>query len=388
MSKHEIPQPAGSASDFRAGRSSLALVLLFLVFFMSGCRLFETRGTEAPPAPGQPAPAAPAPEPAPEPVAKADLPTAMRYLEDGQGDAARELLAALAEDAPGSPVLASLLRQIDEPVEQLLPGPYRQVEVDVGESLSLIAARELGDPLMFYALARLNGIEVPAQVPAGTMLRVPETPETRIDQDPASSGPGQAPLDITIAEIESIARYLVRSGQNDQARATLIGRLSQGDGTDSARELLASLTQAHAAEMRARGAFAPAIEAIEEALEVLEGSSQGTALTEQRDAIRSGMLREEALRLRDQGELIEAYRVAREAANLDPDTDEALGLVDELRKVLVDSLHNEALVAWRDRNVDLAIRTWESLIEAVPDFEPAQVYLDRARLLRERLDEP
>ena len=379
MSKHEIPEAAGPGSDFRAARSSLALALLFLVFSMSGCRLFETRESEAPPAPAAPAP---------EPIAKADLPTAMGYLEDGRGDAARELLAELAEDAPGSPVVASLLRQIDEPVEQLLPGPYRQVEVDVGESLSLIAARELGDPLMFYALARLNGIEIPARVPAGTILRVPETAETGGDHDLASSDSVESPSEVTVADVESVARYLARNGQNDQARSTLIGRLREGDGADSTRELLASLTQAHAAEMRARGAFAPAIEAIEEALEILDGSIQGAALANQRDAIRSQMLREDALRLRNRGELVEAYRVAQEAANLDPDTDEALGLVDELQKALVDSLHNEALVAWRDRNVDLAIRTWESLLEAVPDFEPAQVYLDRARRLRERLDEP
>jgi tetratricopeptide (TPR) repeat protein len=298
------------------------------------------------------------------------------------------VLAELAEDAPGSRVLASLLRQIDEPAEQLLPGPYRQVKVGAGESLSLLAARELGDPLMFYALARLNGIEVPARVPVGTVLRVPVNTETEGDQDEPPVGVVEAPSEVTVAEVESVAEYLARSGQNGQARAMLIGKLGEGEGAESTRALLARLTLEQAAEKRAGGEFVKAVEVIDEALEVLDAFPQHSNLVEARDDIRSEMLREEALRRRDGGDLVEAYRTAQKAANLDSGSGEAFILVDELREELVGSLHNEALIAWRDRNVDLAIRTWESLLAVVPDFEPARVYLERARRLRERLDEP
>lgn len=368
----------------RAGRLVPALALLFA---MTGCQLLETRETGQA---GEPA-HRPAPtEPELEPVRKPDLSTAMGYLETGAGGAARTVLATLAENAPESSVLISLLRQIDEPAEQLLPGPYREVEVGAGESLSLIAARELGDPLMFYALARLNGIEVPAQVPVGTMLRVPEAVETGRDRERGrpSMAVAEAPPETAVPEIESVADYLARSGQNDQARAMLIGKLDEGGGVESTSQLLARLTLARAAEMRAKGAFAPAVEVIDEALAVIGASGRRPELVEQRNEIRSTMLREEALRLRDQGELVEAYRTADRAASLDSTSDEAVLLADDLRATLVDSLHNEAMVAWRDRNVDLAIRAWESLLEVAPDFEPARVYMERARRLRERLGEP
>ncbi len=374
---------AGRSATVRAGRLLAVVVLLVSMFGTSGCELLETR--EADPLPA-PAPA----EPATEPVPEADIATAMEYLEAGRGDAARAMLAELAEEAPGSTVLASLMRQIDAPIEDLLPGPYRRVEVGAGESLSLIAARELDDPLMFYALARLNGIAVPAQVPVGTVLKVPETSRSAGITAQPSLDASEVPSRVTAPEIESVAQYLARSGQKDEARAMLIARLgeSAGAGAESTRELLTNLTLEQVTEMRAEGSLIRALEVIEEALEVVGASVQRAALTATRREIRSEMLREKALRLREQGALTEAYQAAQRAASLDKASDSAVLLADDLRVELIDYLHNEALIAWRDRNVDLAIRSWESLLEAVPDFEPAQVYLERARLLREKLDEP
>lgn len=371
----------------RVGRTLPAFALSLAMLATSGCQLFEKREADPPPS-SEPRPAPS--EPMPEAVPEANLSTAMKYLETGRGDAARALLAELAKEAPNSGVLTSLLRQIDEPAAQLLPGPYREVVVGAGESLSLIAARELGDPLMFYALARLNEIEVPAQVPAGAVLKIPATAERVGSGERAPDVVVEPASEITIPEIESVADYLARSGQKDQARAMLIGKLGESEavGAESTRELLARLTLEHAGEMRGEGELARAMEVIEESLGVMSPSPQRTALAQAREELRADVLREEALRLRDRGELAAAYRAAQDAESLVPATDGAAILVDELRAELVESLHNEALVAWRDRNVDHAIRTWQSLLEVVPDFEPARVYLARARLLRERLDEP
>lgn len=362
-----------------------ALLVSVLMLTVSGCQLLETREPEpqAPPAP------APVPEESTaEPVPQGDLSTVMADLESGRGDAARALLEKLIEDAPSSGVLASLMRQIDEPVEVLLPGPYREVEVGAGESLSLIASRELGDPLMFYALARLNGIAVPAQVPVGAVLKVPRAAQTGARSGTPPAGVAKPASSVTVPEVESVAEYLARSGQRDQARAMLIARLGEGDGADSTRTLLVRLTLEEVGEMRADGAYAPAVEAIDAALEAVGASGPREVLTEARQQIRSAMLREDALRLRQSGELVAAYEAAEMAANFESAPDEAAALMDDLRTELVGSLHNQALIAWRDRNVDLAIRTWESLLSVVPDFEPASVYLERARRLRERLDEP
>lgn len=347
-----------------------------------GCGMIESRDTDEPPPP--------AIEPAPEPEksVEADFATVIEYLESGRGEDARTLLLVLRQQTPDAGVLTGLLKQIDQPAEELLPGPYREVQVGAGESLSLIAARELGDPLMFYALARLNRIEIPARIPVGTVLRVPRSMNSDSASAQAPSGVAAPPAEISIHEIESVAEYLARGGQDAQARAMLIDALAENSGVQSTRELLTRLTLDRAAELRGEAAHGQAIELIDETLSVIGASGQRPILTNARDSIRSEMLREKAIRLRDQGQLVEAHETAVRAASLEPASAARASLVDDLRASVVDTLHNEALVAWRDRNVDLAIRTWESLLAVVPDFEPARVYLERARLLRERLDEP
>jgi tetratricopeptide (TPR) repeat protein len=88
------------------------------------------------------------------------------------------------------------------------------------------------------------------------------------------------------------------------------------------------------------------------------------------------------------GLLLEAHAEARAALERDPDYPAARTREAELREALVADYHDRALRAWRSRDIDLAIRTWDELVEAVPEFEPARVYLERARQLRRRLDAP
>lgn len=371
-----------------AGTAPMGLWLLvaLALSILAGCGLMEERAAPTPEA-------EPSADTQPEPAAipEANLSTAMDDLESGRVREAREILARLSREAPDSDVVARLMRQIDMPVAELLPGPYRRVEVRPGESLSLIAAREIGDPLMFYALARLNEIEVPARVPAGTVLRVPRSTQT----GPAGSEIADAeaevadrPSRIPVTEIESLAESLARAGQVDQARRMLTGQLADRNVPDSTQGLLVDLTLEQAEQSRAEGEFDRAISMIDEAMDVVVLAEPRSRLLQARSATQSRAFYRAALELHAQGELERAYGLAVKAAELDVSRGDATQLAESLRAELTDTLHNRALVAWRERNVDLAIRTWESLLAVVPDFEPARIYLGRARELRERLDEP
>ena len=77
--------------------------------------------------------------------------------------------------------------------------------------------------------------------------------------------------------------------------------------------------------------------------------------------------------------------LARQALEQSPDDQGVIALERELRERWTSDLHAEALRAWRQRDVDLSIRIWQHLLERVPDFEPAAVYLERALELRRRL---
>lgn len=355
-------------------RSWRPALLALVALAATGCQLSEKRSPPEPPSSAETQP------PQSETEAADDLSAAIASLERGEGQRAHAMLVRLRERAPDSEVVRRLLRQIDAPVEELLPGPYRQVEVAPGDSLSLIASRELGDPLLFYALARLNGIDAPARLPAGTWLRIPAFESGR--PDAAAAG-------VSVAEIESVAAYLARSGQVEQARRMLIDRLARDDRPlQSTQRRLVDITLEEIAGADATGEADRALTLVDEALSVVDAPTSRARLVQAHSKLRAGELYRLALEIRERGDLETAYARAAEAVVLDPASSEAGLLAESLKEEVVESLHGGALVAWRNRDVDLAIRNWESLLEIDPDFEPARIYLDRARSLRLRLDEP
>ncbi|MFU8877919.1 MAG: hypothetical protein ACNA7E_07235 [Wenzhouxiangellaceae bacterium] len=245
------------------------------------------------------------------------LAVALDELERGRFEQARLTLSSLVDADSGSRIAARLLDQLESPPEQLLPGPYVEIIVAPGESLSEIAVRELGDPLLFVALARLNAVDVPMRISAGTVLRVP-VPETPADG-----------LDTVVPDAEQ-----------DSLPATEIAR--------------------------------PAVPAEDARHERAAASTD---------------LYRQAVVLREQGHRMAALETGRKAVVLQPESGSAVRLVAELESELTEELHTAGLTAWRNRDVDLAIRLWESLLASVPDFEPARVYLERAHELRRRLDD-
>jgi len=218
-----------------------SVVVLALTLLAAGCGWLDRQ-------PDAPAPT-PAPAGAPEPesaTAREALPSlaaVLAQIEGGNFSRAERMLARLGEhDAP--PIGTAMLReQLREAPERLLPGPYREVVVEPGETLSEIAGRELGNPLLFIALARLNQIEVPRRVAVGTLLRVP-------DRSPAVPGGAETPAVETADpadDVLTVSDYLFSSGQEQSALRLLRGALAEKpDSARLQRRLVeASLEAAH-----------------------------------------------------------------------------------------------------------------------------------------------
>jgi nucleoid-associated protein YgaU len=57
---------------------------------------------------------------------------------------------------------------------------YRYLTAKAGDRFDIIAAREYGDPLLWWALARANSeIFYPDEIPAGTVIRIPDADSLR-----------------------------------------------------------------------------------------------------------------------------------------------------------------------------------------------------------------
>lgn len=378
-----------------AGTCTRLILAVGLTFIVAGCQTWSDRRPAPEPklepeiAPGSVEPARD------EPVStEQGLSVVIDLLNRGRGKSALERLRVLEQHGSDSAMVSGLKRQIVESPEALLPGPYREITVAPGESLALIAGRELGDSLLFYALARLNGIRVPSRLAVGTRLRIPQarpTADGSAARDAAPESVVEPTADSASSDnIEMVARYLEASGQPEQARRMLIDALGDSGQSQTRLELLESMTERHAMSAAESGRRDAALVIIDQTLAAVPPSKRESfgALNGLRSRLEAEFLIERARAALAAEQSVEAVRLAARAQRLQPESESIAAAAARLREVFVEALHNRALTAWRDRNVDLAIRTWQILLGEVPDFEPAAVYLKRATKLRQRLDAP
>ena len=182
---------------------------------LAACQQMPASAPEPVKSPPPPAAAAAAPAPAPvTPAAPAGPVTpalqqqaqrttlaAVGMLESGHEEEAKaELQRALAID-PNNKLAQNLMRQIAaDPVAALGRESFNYT-VRPNETLSMIAARFMGDLYSFYILARYNGIAVPRQVAGGQTLRIPgkAPPPAAVARESSRSEPAPAPVAAAVA---------------------------------------------------------------------------------------------------------------------------------------------------------------------------------------------
>jgi Tfp pilus assembly protein PilF len=101
------------------------------------------------------------------------LSAAISMLYEGRVDEARKVLVKALESDPGDRRARGLLQQIDMQPEALLGQDSFRYRVRSGDTLSSLAQQHLGDPTMFYALARYNDLTLPVTLSPGSSLRIP-----------------------------------------------------------------------------------------------------------------------------------------------------------------------------------------------------------------------
>ncbi len=266
------------------------LLLLLCVLSVVGCR--ATAPT--PPAPAEPdSPGRTQPAP--------DLRLIIERLEAGNLVEAEGLLEALLAERPNHTLARRYLEQLRGDPVALFGSDYHEIEVGVGDSLSAIAQRELGDAHLFLALARYNGIDVPRRLAAGQRLRIPK-----------ALGSSSAPL--AAAELDLILiEPMVPDAPAPAPAQPASAQVSQRQAVQ-ARALLGQ-AEAERAAGHDRLALAALDQAIELDPELLEAKDQARIL--RRELVAGG--HEAALaRFREQ-ELAAAIEIWDEVLLLDPE---------------------------------------------------------------------
>ena len=165
----------------------MALVLA-IVAIASGCNDKHPKPVPAAPA-APPAPPSPPAPVLPQQSPQERLLNALTLLNQGKAGEARAYLLIVLADRPADRLALDLMRQIDTDPQILLGTRSYPYVLRRGETLSSIAGRLLGDRNRFWALARYNGIAVPAEAETGRTIRIPGAA-------PAAPQPRPAPAPV------------------------------------------------------------------------------------------------------------------------------------------------------------------------------------------------
>ena len=346
------------------------LVGAVLLIVLSACQMVETREEPEPEA-------APAEVDEPE-MRPAPLRQAIDLLQQGEADQAAALLEEILSRRPHHPLAGRLLDQIRIPPETLLGTEYREVIVEPGDSLSLLAERHLDDPLLFFALARYNDIPVPRLLEPGRSLRIP-----RFEADDVAPDTPTLP----VADPAADARLLLASAQYREA----IDRIRRlGSIRPLSSELQILLVDSVAAwldEGEAVDSPGSQLAVIEPLTELVPDDQPGRRLGHLLTRVEAAAAFESGVMAEQRDELDTALRQYRRARSLDPANLTYAASLAELGQQLVSQWHDAALRAYRDQRPGEAAALWRQVLEIDPDFEPALVYLPRAEALQRRIDE-
>lgn len=130
---------------------------------------------------------------------------AIALMHEGKGNEARRRLVSVLRHSPDDGIARQLLQQIEGDPREMFGTESHAYVLKEGETLSTVAQRALGNPMLFYALARYNDIAVPGAVEAGQTIQVPgrrpqaqagrpapQRPAAPRSQPPASAAPAPA----------------------------------------------------------------------------------------------------------------------------------------------------------------------------------------------------
>ncbi len=310
---------------------------------------------------------------------------AIALLQDGEEARARILLAEILERNPDSSTAKLLIAQIRQPPEELLGDSFVEIEIRPGDSLSAIAGRTIDNELLFYALARLNQIEVPRLLRPGQRIRVPaaRTMATEMTGDAAedASAPDQPDQPLRDqGELTATAGELMQRERHRQAYALLLSSARAGKLDADGDVLLASAAVALAQAACRRDDPEQALKVLNQASPWLSTGAEEGRFADQRKHAEARLDLGRAEKALAQGEHAAAFELLLHARELTADLRQThRARLERLEGALVEYYHDGAVSAWRDQKVGLSIDLWERVVKIDPGFEPALRYLERAR---------
>ena len=369
--------------------NGLGLAAVLTIVFLAACQVTEEKTPQDPPLDSQAIE-----DVGSEQNQERPLPTlaaVIALLDQGELEQAEADLLQIIDQNPRSRLALRFLDQLQSDPVELMGAEHDVITVEPGDSLSMIALRELGDAMQFFALARYNGIDAPRRMAPGIELKIPHAlqPSEATDTEPSESDAlvDEPPQDAELppgAGLALAGQNLIDDGRFSQAIALLSAAANAGNLDASGEALLVDATIKQVEQLKAEGQQDQAATLIAQVTELVSPQSKDL-LEPARLSLEVTRLENEAIQARRAGELNRALTLFEHALRLDPDNTDIQTEANNLRDVLVAQLHDQALIHYRDQELDQAIELWQRVQSLAPNFESAQIYLERAQALRDRL---
>lgn len=268
--------------------------------------------------------------------------------ENGQDDQARAALKTFLKKEPKNPQALSLQRQLTTDPRVLMGAHVVKYTVQNGDTLGGLAQKYLGSSLKFVALARYNHIQRSRDLRVGQVIEVP-------DISSAVSAPAASAI-LPVAPVP----------QNTEPAASVAAE-------KSAEATPPAVVAPKATPKAAPGLIEPP---------VVKASVAAHAPTADAKALeQSGMVAYK------QKQWEAAYTALSSAVLASPGIEPATSTLATLKPKLVRQYHEQALVDFRQQQLNQAIALWDKALAIDPNYEPALGYRARALELQRRLNQ-
>ncbi len=285
----------------------------------------------------------------------------LKLLETGQPEQAKQALKTYLSAYPDSNLARQLYGQLTEAPTRRYGQEHFKYVIKRGDTLGFLAQRYLGNSLEFYGLARYNHIRDPRKIRVGQSIKIPlgssnTTKLLRQARNMFAKNQWMDAFRLLIAIPGS-------DGQFEQSRQLL----EQGlDDFLKSLETIEARQQAEAMLVQLLNQSGPFKELVNYKVHSLRTKSK---LEQSRRALTTKQL--------DQ-----AFELFVDVTSPD---DSNQSSYTELASELSEALHREAVVQFRNQQLNTAIELWDKVLKISPDHQSAKQYRDRAVKINSQL---
>lgn len=301
-------------------------------------------------------------------------------LEKGYTELAIELINDVLSVNKNHKIANFLKQQLSEPASELFKTKkFINYKVKRGDTLGGIAQKWLGDPMYFVSLAKLNGIKSPTLLESGTIIKIPDTSTSK----PVNEDLPRSQQNLTLLE-EHLSNKDYLNGLK-KIHSLFIIKKHQAKLTEITNQLLTGYAESALTESDLELLINECQTLLDASKDTKQKSIFQTCIQQQQQTLfvrQANLFFNENNYTGSAGKLIQAKDIDRELKV----ESTILNSVNKLEHGLVDKLHEQAIIHFRNQELDDALKLWVLISQLQPDNELALKYIERTNILINKLN--